>query len=160
MVGNPMATNYQTETYGPRLKVGLEYQDFICMKLHARGIILQNIQSKKYQLKRENLLGMEIKFDDRFAETGNLYIETHEKSDPARPNYVPSGINRDDESWLYGMGNYNEFFIFSKRFLKSVDAAVETRQWPGVVRKQIATSKGFLLPKEFAVKWCERHFEF
>ena len=71
-----METKYRTEVYGPRLEDGLQYQDFICMELHRRGIVLQNIQSKKFNLKKENLLGMEIKFDRRLKDTGNVYIET------------------------------------------------------------------------------------
>jgi len=60
--------NYQKTVYEPKLNQGLEYQDFICCELHKRGIILQNLQSKRFQRKKENLLGMEIKFDGRLAE--------------------------------------------------------------------------------------------
>ena len=63
-----------TPYYQQMLQKGQEYQDYVMMKLHAHGIVLQCIQSKKFQLKRENLLGLEIKFDDRMKETGNIYF--------------------------------------------------------------------------------------
>lgn len=152
--------NYQAEVYQPRLIEGIKYQDFICIELHKRGIVLQNMQSKKYQLKKENLLGLEIKLDNRYAETGRLYIETDEKSDPNNHRYVSSGINRDDETWLYGIGDYKEFFIFSKRFLRGVDKHIEHYAESGVRRIQTDTSKGFLIPQNVASGYCERYFIF
>ena len=50
--------------------------------------------------------------------TGNIYIETAEKAIPREGPYVQSGIYRDDESWLYGIGDYSKFYIFGKKCLK------------------------------------------
>jgi len=67
--------NYQ-ENY----EKGLEYQDFIVEILAEKyGLIIPNYSSKKYQYDvGENKQGIEIKFDDRLKETGNLYIEIAE----------------------------------------------------------------------------------
>jgi hypothetical protein len=66
--------------YREQLLEGIEFQDFIAEQLHLQGVVLQNFSSKKYQLRRENLLGLEIKFDKKYEKTGNLYIETAEKA--------------------------------------------------------------------------------
>ena len=106
-----METKY-SEYYAKMLKAAQEYQDFVCGQLHAKGVVLQNMTSKKYQLKKENLLGLEIKFDDLIKKTNRVYIETAEKAHPRSGEYAKSGIYRDDDSWLYGIGNYEIFYIF------------------------------------------------
>ena len=151
--------SYSEDIYQPRLQLGLEYQDFLCERLHRLGIVLQNIQSKKFQHKKENLLGLEIKFDRRFEKTGNLYIETAEKADPANANYVPSGIFRDDESWLYGIGNYSELFIFAKQVLKAAHKDRHHRRLQEV-ENETKTSLGFLIPRAKALAWVARHIKF
>jgi hypothetical protein len=150
------------------LQKGQEYQDYVMMKLHAHGIVLQCIQSKKFQLKRENLLGLEIKFDDRMKETGNIYFETAEKSDPANREFIDSGILRDDENWLYGVGDYSQIFIFSKGRLQNIYShllkAREERRQPsiaGTIRDGIkaGTSRGFTLPISAALTICEKYID-
>lgn len=82
--------NY-SEYYAERFQAGLEYQDFIADLLFKELFIpLSSYQSRKYQLKGENKQGIEIKFDDKYKTTGNLFIEMEEKSDPGNVNYVPS----------------------------------------------------------------------
>lgn len=97
-----------TELYKEMLEKGLEYQDFITdMLLSEIGISLSTYSSKKYQYSvGENKQGIEIKFDDRYKETGNLYIEIKEKSNAINANYVDSGIYRSDNTWLYVIGDY------------------------------------------------------
>ena len=147
-----METNYK-EYRKECMQKGIEYQDFICERLHQQGIVLQNMQSKKYQYKRENLLGLEIKFDDIMNNTKRIYIETAEKAQPREGDYVPAGIYRDDESWLYGIGNYETFYIFDKKGLQRLDKA--NPAW--LFRPEpTPTSKGFCIPlekaKEIAMK--------
>ncbi len=104
------ATSYQD---------GLDYQDFVCARLAKLHIIVQNIASKKFQFDvGENLQGFEIKLDERCADTGRLSIEVAEKSRADRPDWTPSGIMRDDNSWLYIQGNYDIIFIFAKNWLR------------------------------------------
>jgi len=114
--GRFTATNY----YDIQLNDGQEYQDYVAHRLLSEGLVLVNFSTKRGQMEHgENALGLEIKYDKKFALTGNLWIETEERSTPVRP-YVASGIFRDDNSWLYGLGNYEEFFIFSKRTLRQL----------------------------------------
>jgi len=102
--------------YESMLRVGEEYQDFLTQFLPRYGIIPQFFSSKKYQYaKGEGHGSLEVKFDMMFSDTGNVWIETHEKSHPTNQEYVESGILRNDEAMLYGIGNYHYFFyIFEK----------------------------------------------
>lgn len=144
-----------TENYKEMLQKGLEYQDFITdLLLSEIGISLSTYSSKKYQYDiGENKQGIEIKFDDRYKETGNLYIEVEEKSNANNWYYVNSGIYRNDNTWLYLIGDYNEVFIFSKKQLiilheKNIYKLVKT-----------PTSIGFLIPKNDAEKYSIKKFE-
>ena len=143
-----MATNY----YKNQLEVGQMYQDYIAWRLCHEGIPLVNYQTRLAQLHMgENALGLEIKFDDKLEQTGNLWIEVAEKSDPTRELWTPSGIHRGD-AWLYAIGNYFELFIFSIKLLRAgagrFDTIINTRQ----------TSRGFLLPRATAAAWADRMF--
>jgi len=138
-----------TEKYKQMLEKGLEYQDFITdLLLKEIGISLSTYSSRKYQHSiGENKQGIEIKFDDRYSDTGNIYIETKEKSNAKNLRYVESGIYRNDNTWLYLIGNYSEVFIFSKKQLiildkRNIYRSVET-----------PTSIGFLIPKLDAEKY-------
>lgn len=144
-----------TENYKEMLQKGLEYQDFITdLLLKEIGISLSTYSSKKYQYNiGENKQGIEIKFDDRYKETGNLYIEVEEKSNANNWYYVNSGIYRNDNTWLYLIGDYNEVFIFSKKQLiimheKNIYKLVKT-----------PTSIGFLIPNKDAEKYSIKKFE-
>lgn len=160
-----METNYHNDIYVPRMNDGVEYQDWILKRLHEQGIILQPLSSKKGQLEGENLLGLEIKYDRKMAGTGNIYIEVAEKSNPANEQYVPSGIYRQDNSWLFGIGDYTKFFIFTKRFLKKLhkeaqadqDRPPTERRYPKVVmREPTGTSRGFTFSVEVANLWAAK----
>lgn len=146
MVGEMKYKDYYNEC----LEKGLEYQDFVTTVLmNEIGIALSSLSSKKFQYSiGENLQGIEIKFDDMYSKTGNLYIEVKEKANPKNIEYVNSGIYRNDNSWLYLIGNYNEIFIFGKSHLKLM---YETSKYKEVKKP---TSIGFLLNKHDAEKYC------
>lgn len=132
-----------TAYYKEKLEQGLTYQDFVTEKLYEAGIPVISYSSKRYQhMIGENKAGIEIKNDTRFRETGNFYIETAEKSREEVKNFTNSGVFRDDNTWLYIIGDYQEIFIFSKRQLGLVKDKFK--------RVEIATSKGFLLPVDYA----------
>jgi len=46
-----------------------------------------------------------------------LSIEIAEKTKADNAKFVPSGIYRNDNSWLYIQGNFKTFWIFSKKLL-------------------------------------------
>ena len=108
-----------TEVYAERLTAGKEYQDFVSLELYKTGIPIGLLTSEKYQKNYgETIAGIEIKYDRLLYETGNLYFETHEKSNAENIDYVYSGIFRKDNAWLYGIGNYKILYIVPKLSLQ------------------------------------------
>ena len=97
------------------------------------------------------MLGAEIKNDERFRQTGNLYIEVAEKSHPVKPNYTPSGIMRADNSWLYVIGDIKTVWIFSTKYLVMLKDRYPPMQTP--------TSIAHLMPMAAADKYAIRKIE-
>lgn len=144
--------NYYQECY----RKASEYQDFVTNQLLKHGIIITNYTSKKYQYEKgENGQGIEIKYDQKLEETGNLYIEIAEKSNPNKPNYSPSGLYRSDNTWLFLIGNYEKLFFFGKKTLKR--ELSRANEYKKIIT---ATSKGFLMPEYRAKMFAERILEF
>jgi hypothetical protein len=136
-----------TEYYKEKLEQGLQFQDYVIDLLYDAGLPVVTYSSKQYQNNvGENRGGLEIKNDERFRETGNLYIEIAEKSDPANARFVSSGIFRDDNTWLYLIGDRQEVYVLSK---KQLILLYKSGKYNEV---QTPTSKGFLLPVSCAVK--------
>ena len=141
-----MGQSTMTPYYVEKLGQGLEYQDFVMEKLYENGIPLISYSSKKYQvLKGENKAGIEIKNDQKFRTTGNFYIETDEKSNCNNKEYYPSGVFREDNTWLYILGDYEEIYVFSK---KQLQLSYGNKSYKRVTTP---TSKGFLLPLDKAI---------
>lgn len=135
---------------------GLEFQDFVCTTLAAQGIVLQNLSSRKYQYDvGENLQGFEIKLDSRCTDTMRLSIEVAEKTrDDSFLPWTPSGICRDDNSWLYIQGNYQVLFVFAKNWLNRY----YTEKRPEVVQNR-PTIKTFFLPFSIAKRCAAKVIE-
>lgn len=136
---------------------GLEFQDFVCTQLAQRGVVLQNLSSKKYQFEvGENLQGFEIKLDERCTDTKRLSIEVAEKTrnDPEL-QWTPSGILRDDNSWLYIQGNRRILFVFAKRWLLNYYNAKQP-----TVYEKFGTVKTFYLPFEIARRHAAKVLDF
>lgn len=140
---------YNGGYYQDKLEIGLQFQDVVTRALYQRGIVVVGYSSRRFQIREgENMLGAEIKRDGNFRKTGNLYIETAEKSHPANHDFVPSGIHREDNSWLFVIGDEECIWIFSTKYLRMLEPRYE--------KKQIPTSVGFLLPLADAEKYCIR----
>jgi len=135
---------------------GLQFQDFVLDTLLSNlGIAISNYTSRKWQFEvGENRQGIEIKLDRRILETGNVSIEVAEKSRAdANKEYAPSGIFRDDNSWLYIQGNWHILFIFPKNILKHL-------YWSGRYKvDEYPTIKRFLMPIEDARKYAAKVIE-
>ena len=146
-----MVDVYETY-YTEKLEQGLVFQDIVTKALYQRGIVVVGYASRRFQNSEgENMLGAEIKNDMRFRETGNLYFETAEKAHPNRPEYSKSGIHRQDNAWLYVIGDEKTIWIFSTKYLRMLES-----KYP---KAQIPTSKGFLMPLNDADKFCLRRID-
>ena len=140
-LGKPTMNKY----YREKLEEGQQYQEFVTEKLYDIGLPIIGYSSKKYQFMiGENKCGFEIKLDNNISKTGNIYIEVSEKSNEKNDNYVASGIYRNDNTWLYIIGNYEKIYIFSKKHLRIVE---ENKTFRTVETK---TSQGFLIPAIYA----------
>ena len=80
--------------YKEKLKEGKEYEKFI--KLIFNFFLEKAItifENKEDQINiGESKEGFEIKLDNKFKKTNNLYIEYKEKTDSNNINFVDSGI--------------------------------------------------------------------
>ena len=132
-----------TDYYKAKLASGLYYQDFVIEKLYEIGLPLISYSSKEFQIMiGENKAGVEIKNDTKYSETGNLYIEVAEKSDPKNSEFIPSGIYRNDNTWLYCIGDFKKIFILSKKQLIILHQKNKYKTFD----IKMGTSRGYLLP--------------
>ena len=156
MVGTSLAIkpNYPDGDRSTLFEEALEFQDFVVdLFLKEIGIPISNYSSRYFQFnKGENPQGIEIKLDKRILETGNVSIEVAEKSRADLENWTPSGIMRNDNTWLYVQGNKEIVFIFSKKILKGIyEARYKDKVW--MPKKTIKT---FLMPITDAEKYAAK----
>jgi hypothetical protein len=142
-------TTYQ-QYYKAKFEGALLYQDFVVdISLQVLGFAIMQYSSRAYQnTVGESRTGVEIKHDEKFARTGNLWIETAEKAMPRAGDYVPAGIYRTDNSWIYVIGDYNTIFYFAKNVLRILAGKYR------IMPNKTATSLGFLLPERDAEKYA------
>jgi len=139
-----------SEYYRQQLDAGQRYQDFVARGLYRCGFPLVNYQTRDFQLRHgENEFGLEIKFDRIFASSGKFWIEVGEKTHSTDERWRDSGILRDDNAWLYGIGDYNEFWIFGVEHLRRYYAKLPQAE---LLTNYRETSVGFLLSREVALR--------
>jgi hypothetical protein len=126
---------------------GLVYEDYVRDMLRPYGIHPDSYSSRLRQIRTgEGPCGIEVKLDKRCTDTGRLAIEVAEKSrrDPNLP-WTPSGILREDNTWLYIQGNQKIIFVFAKnglvRYLQGKKPTIE--EFNGTIKR-------FFLPFEIA----------
>lgn len=136
-------TDAYDKYYAAKLEGAKLYQDFVVdAAWDLLGLAIVQYSSQAYQNAiGESRTGVEIKHDEKFADTGNLWIEVSEKANPKNGHYVDSGIYRTDNTWLYCIGDYDNIFLFSKTLLRSLH---RSGRWP-VIENRTKTSNGFLL---------------
>lgn len=135
---------------------GLAFQDFVASKMHDElGITITNYSSMLWQFgDGENRQGIEIKLDRDASNTNRLSIEIAEKSKASNHSFVPSGIYRKDNAWLYIQGNWDIFFVFPKNLLVLLHKSKRYEE------HVITTLKGYYLPISDAKKYAAKVLEF
>lgn len=138
--------------YKTKLEGALVFQDFVVdVMFNATGLAIVQYGSKAYQDGvGESRTGVEIKHDEMFHRTGNLWIEVAEKSRPREGDYVPSGIFRTDNAWLYIIGDYDTIFVFTKNMLQGLYHSGRYR----TVENRFKTSMGFLMSERDAERYA------
>ena len=140
-----------SESYDDKLKVGQAYERFVRDQYAALGITLTLVHGRTRQLLiGDTEEGLEIKHDRNHKTTSNIFIEVAEKRHSWQPDFVPSGIFRQDKTWLYGVGNYDVFYVFKKATLREES----TRRHIFTINE--GTSRGFLLVGDEALQWSSR----
>lgn len=115
-------TRYPNAPRPDTIEAGNSFEDFVCDRLSEMGVTLRTYKSRDFQLGTgENKIGWEIKLDEQHTKYGHLSIEVKEKTrnDPSL-RWTPSGIMRQDNSWLYIQGNKQLFWILFKPVLVRV----------------------------------------
>ena len=121
------------------------YQDVVMVELYKRGIVLNAFTSYHFQVKSgENMMGVEIKRDNLWRKSGNFYIETAEKHN-VNGNFVPSGIMRQDNTWLYVIGDERTFYVLPKKALVEMASICKTVETP--------SSQGYLMTKAMVERY-------
>lgn len=141
-----------TEDYKAKLEEAIEYQDFVSCQLYKLGIVIPLLGSKKYQINvGESIAGYEIKYDKQFRKTGNLYFEYMEKSNPANRDYIKGGFLREDNTWMWCIGDYRDIWLIPKRSLQRIysqylKAPMQMCARFSIVDRMTETSKGLTIP--------------
>ena len=152
--GKAMETKYPDAKQEDSHQDGLEYQDFITdILLKELGISIANYQSKKWQYnKGENPQGIEIKFDSWCSKSSRLSVEIAEKTRTDQMDWIPSGIYRNDNTWIYIQGNYEIVFIYQKSILKMLHSSKKFN-WK---EKEENTVRTFYVPFDLAKKYAAK----
>lgn len=137
-----------------KMETGSQYQDFVMDACASYlGLYIQTYSSRLYQHEvGETRQGAEIKHDERFKQTRNLWIEVAEKARPRPGDYAKSGLYRGDNTWLFIIGDYDVIFIFQLNILQLLHASGRYRER----ENGTLTSVGFLLPEPDAIKFAGR----
>ncbi|MBT9158874.1 MAG: hypothetical protein DDT26_00122 [Dehalococcoidia bacterium] len=140
-------SGFFSDEFNKHLVDGLQFEQYVYEWLEVhRGTRIKPCDSEYLQIQvGENYFGLEIKLDRNFRKTGNLFIETEERRTTDK-RYYPSGIYRIDNSWLYGIGDFDGLYVFDKvRLRKYVDIA-KIKGRHRFVEIAMKTSVGMLLP--------------
>ena len=135
-----MATNPEWY-YDRMLQEGQAYEAWVKMHLEKQLFIRLDLTPDLETQKSvgETLQGIEIKYDRKYAATGNIYIELSEKCRAWKQEWTRSGVYRDDNTWLIAIGNYETIYLFAKRQLQRYVQA----HWSDIIKTE--TSIGILL---------------
>ena len=139
------------ENFQKQLKDSQEFVNYwveiiqrkICLKLNPIHSV--TLQQKVLCDTQE---GIEFKFDRIMKSSGNFWIEFEEKHHPDQEEYIPSGILRKDNTWLWAVGDFETLYFFPKKALLSEYRKGCSRVLPNDKK----TSRAFLLPIEQATK--------
>lgn len=111
-----------SDYYTVQRALGEAYERYIVARLHREGIPIVRHETQAAQFAHGDVrIGadhVEIKLDQQFAVTTNLYIETAEKRRREQATWTPSGIfSRSTARW-YGIGDYRDWFLFEREHLR------------------------------------------
>lgn len=144
-------------TFPERLKIGKAFEEAASYYLHSQGFPLRPLLTAKGQWEHgENLAHVEIKFDQKVEETGNLFIETRERRDSSgKSHWREAGIYDQHNPWFYLIGDSKKLWLLNVRELRRLFESLN----PKCTSKQTATAEGFIIPKIFVDQIAIKTFE-
>jgi len=119
------------------------------------SIPLSHYVSKSGQFTRgENRQGFEIKNDQMYNSTGNLYISVERRYSGGKT--YPSGIFRDTKTkqLFYIIGDVNNFWVIATKHLQQYYKENELKLYPGFRTETGGQEMGFLLSTKKADRLC------
>ncbi len=122
--------------------------------------ILSHYASKEAQFKRgENRQGVEIKNDQKYKESRNLYISVKRVYAGSGKEYS-SGIYRDTETrqMFYVIGDKDNFWIIATKHLRSYYEINKPELYSGFTTDKGGKEYGFLLPVNKADRMAVHKF--
>lgn len=125
------------------------FELFVSDKFLKNGFDIGLYYSRDGQYSGESKAGVEIKYDKRSEETGNLYIEI-EESLTREQMFVSSGIFKEDNTKVIAIGNYSFIYFFEKNKLIELYQNIENYRDLRKVGAHRGTSKGFIIPIRLA----------
>lgn len=147
---------YNSIDFQERLSIAQKFQDHCIFHIREKlNITISVFLSKEYQWNiGESMQGFEFKYDMNFNKTNNLWIKIAQRN-TADLEYKKSGIYQKDNCWLYCIGDYSVLYFFGKKFLQNL---YKDNNFP-IIESNARTTKGFLLCKENAEKYCTHKIE-
>jgi hypothetical protein len=132
-----------SDYYAEQLALAEAWERYIVARLRREGIPAERHTTKEAQIGLGDMrIGpdhVELKLDQKFVETGNLFIEVNEKRRPEQEHWTASGIFASSCARWYGVGDYRDWFLFERVALRQL---VRPER---IITIKRATSQGFLL---------------
>lgn len=152
-------------------EIGEQYQDFVMKELLKIGVVVQCYSSGKYQYEcGESISGIEIKHDSKIKETKRIYFETNAINKDLN-KFVKGGIFKEDNAWLYVIGDEDDIYIFAKAQIKQLCETILAKpelylRYSRVVKHfdkdlNMQTSMGVAIDIDYALKrnLCIKHIK-
>lgn len=130
------------------------FEDYCVRRVAERGVTIARHIGKQAQLRHgDTTLGIEIKYQARFAEFGALYIEMAEKRRRSSQTFIASGIlSPADWRWML-TGSYRQVWLVHRTKL------IEESRRATVKTTKRGTSRGFVLSVERMTQLASRVLE-
>ena len=140
------------ERFNKDLERGREFEDYASERLWGLGLAVMMYGSRRYQDKGESLNGIEIKYEGVFRRTNRLYIECRQEKSGG---WELSGAFRRDNTWLWVIGDYAGFYLFTKVDLQMMHGS-DDGLWQTEIFDEANTTNtsGYFLPREVADYMC------
>jgi hypothetical protein len=142
--------------YLENLKEGKEFEEYCYRWLEfEKRTRIESCKDLQTQVQvGENWFGIEFKLDKNFRRTGNLYIEIKERS-AVHLRYTEAGIYRNDNTFLYAIGDKQTLYVFDKQRLRAYHEWSESHSSISrhkQIENHMRTSIGWLLPIADVIK--------